>query len=359
MWGSIINECIDWKSSYSNSPVLRFDYDFPDEAPESPTSMQDCYDFYFYHENEEKMTEEECTRIVHEKLFPTQPPTISTTTKRTTTRPTTRATTKRTTTTRRTTTTTRLVTTTKLPTTLKKPTSSVPPKKPNSRVFSPEAIYGPKKKTTEAPEIVTIPPPSSVNTELPDDIDDLFMGFTAEAVKSTKKTTTTTKPTTRSTSTTTTTTTTTTATTTTSKKAQLIEQPEAKPVQVQPVQTIVIPLNPKGSSRSPIRSPVARSPSGVQSNQQGNQPASDSAFNSVSSPKIDKKTRSKCKNGKSCGSHGKCKLVDDEYTCVCQEKYVYSTAKQRCIKSRRKEKTPKWSRWSKWGQCSTTCDEGK
>ena len=233
---------------------------------------------------------------------------------------------------------------------MKKTTSSVPPKK--QRVFSPETIYGSKKKTTEAPEIITIPPPSSVNTELPDDIDDLFMGFTAEAVKSTKKTTTTTKPTSTSTSTTTTTTKSTT-TITTSK------QPEAKPVQVQPVQTIVIPLNPKGSSRSPIRSPVARSPSGVQSNQQGNQPASDSAFNSVSSPKIDKKSRSKCKNGKSCGSHGKCKFVDDEYTCVCQEKYVYSTAKQRCIKSRRKEKTPKWSRWSKWGQCSTTCDEGK
>ena len=191
----------------------------------------------------------------------------------------------------------------------------------------------------EAPEIVTIPPSTSVNTELPDDIDDLFMGFTAEAVKptvaatkkpstistTTKKITTTSKPTTQTTSTTTTTTTKTTATAT-SKKTKLIEQPEAKPVQVQPVQTIVIPLNP---SRSPIRSPVARSPSGVQS---GNQPASDSAFNSVSSPKIDKKTRSKCKNGKSCGSHGKCKLVDDEYTCVCQEKYVYSTAKQRCIK---------------------------
>ena len=364
MWGSIINECIDWKSSYSNSPVLRFDYDFPDEAPESPTSMQDCFDFYFYHENEEKMTEEECTRIVHEKLFPTQPPTISTTTRRTTTRPTTRPTTRRPTTrpiTRRTTTTqistkkpTRPVTTTKMPTTLKN--TSVPPRKPNSRVFSPEAIYVSKKKTTEAPEILTIP--SSVNTELPDDIDDLFMGFTAEAVvvatkkplTTTKKTTTSTKPTTTTTSTTTTTTTT---TSTTTSKVKLIEQPEAKPVQVQPVQTIVIPLNP---SRSPIRSPVARSPSGDQS---GNQPASDSAFNSVSSPKLDNKTRSKCKNGKSCGSHGKCKLVDDEYTCVCQEKYIYSTAKQRCNKSRRKEKTPKWSRWSKWGQCSTTCDEGK
>merc|ERR1712131_565848 len=38
VWGSIKNECIPWKSSYSNSPILRFDYDFPDETPESPTS---------------------------------------------------------------------------------------------------------------------------------------------------------------------------------------------------------------------------------------------------------------------------------------------------------------------------------
>ena len=342
--------------------------------------MQDCFDFYFYHENDQKMTEEECTQIVHEKLFPTQPPTISTTTKKTTTtRPTT--TTRRTTrpTTRQTTRpTTRptkkptqaVTTTTEQPTTLKKTTTPVAPKK--SRVFSPEAIYVSRKKTTERPEIVTIPPTALVNTELPDDIDDLFMGFTAEAIKpaqastqATKKPTTTPptttkKPTTTTSTTTTTTTKTTTSTTTTTTTTiakKIIEQPEAKPVQVQPVETIVIPSN-------PIRSPVPRSPLTPSGGDKDlvELMNSDSAFNSVSSPKKSPKSRSKCgksKNGKSCGSHGKCKLVNGEYTCVCQEKYTFNTKKERCIKSRRKEKTPKWSRWSKWGECSTTCDEGE
>ena len=94
MWNTIRNECVPWKSFHSPNFVQPVDpgitiRDYPDyeDTPESPESYQDCFKFYFYTQDDQLMTEQDCINEVKEKLFPTTKKTTTTTT--TTKKPTT------------------------------------------------------------------------------------------------------------------------------------------------------------------------------------------------------------------------------------------------------------------------------
>lgn len=88
IWRSIKNNCAEW--SYDTVLPAKGDYDYQ-FAPEEPRSLADCYSFYFYDVENQKLSDMECEKAVQEKMLPkkvttTPITTVTTTTTTTTTR---------------------------------------------------------------------------------------------------------------------------------------------------------------------------------------------------------------------------------------------------------------------------------